>query len=105
MRDALVQNAADAKQVKEARDQERYTKKEERDDLLFLLNSMSGRRYLWKLLEHCRVFASVFEPNSKIAYNSGMQDVGHYILAEIIEARPEAYLLMMKEAQERKQNG
>lgn len=97
---ALVRNASDREQVAKAGTKERLQQEQELEDLRKLLSMPEGRRFLWNLLGFCRVYESIFEANSKIAYNSGQQDVGHFIQGLIIKARPEALLQMMQEAQE-----
>lgn len=99
--DALVGNAGSKQQVEKAKTTERIERDQQLDDLNSILNTEGGRRFLWRVLDHLGVFKSVFEPNSRIAYNAGLQDAGHFILAEIVEAQPEALLTMMKESQER----
>lgn len=98
--DPLVSNASSPKQVERAQSKQKDQARQQMDDIRTLLETAEGRRFLWRLLGHCRVFESVFEPNSRMAYNSGMQDVGHFVLGEIMKARPEAYILMMQEHQE-----
>lgn len=66
-------------------------------DIRALLKLPEGRRFFWRLLGHTRVNASIWDGSARIHYNSGRQDVGHFILAEICTAREEAYLQMMKE--------
>lgn len=101
MKDALVQNAGDRQQVEKAKLTERQRKDLQLKDIATLLAMPEGRRFLWRLLGHCKVNSSVFDPHgSRLAYNSGMQDVGHFVLGEIVSAQPEAYLQMMQEAQQ-----
>lgn len=96
----LVQNASSSKQVREAGKEEKKRQFNAVEDIRVVLSTRHGRRFIWGLLEHCGVFRTVFEPNSKMAYNSGMQDVGHFVLGEIMKAQPEAYITMMMEAKE-----
>lgn len=93
-------NAADEDQVKQAKSAARRIRDTEMNDLRYLLQSPQGRRYLWRLLSHCKVFESIWEASAKIHHNSGRQDVGHYVMAEIVEANEEALLQMMKEAKQ-----
>jgi len=93
----LVKNAADREQVREAKQKETSLRDRELNDLRSILNTREGRRYLWRMMGHCRTFASVWHASAQIHYNAGMQDVGHFMMAEITEASPEAFFLMMKE--------
>ena len=93
-----VKNAANESQVEKAKTQEERERELELADLRFVVSSPQGRRLIWRLLTHCRVFNSVFNNSGSVTYyHSGMQDVGHFIQAEVIEAKKEAYLEMMRE--------
>lgn len=100
----LVTNAASIKSVEAADKKGKELARQQKDDMREILNTDAGRRFLWRLLGHCRVNQSVFEPNSRMAYNSGMQDVGHFVLGEIVAAKPEAYLQMMQEHNKEKES-
>ena len=96
----LVKNAADPEQVRNAKVKEKNQRQEELNDLACVLNTKAGRRFLWRILCHCRVFESIFQTSSQIYYNSGIQDVGHFLMAEISESNQEALFLMMRENKE-----
>lgn len=93
----LVKNAADESQVKEAKRKELSGRDRELNDVRNILSTREGRRFVWRLLGHCKVFSSVWHASALIHYNAGMQDVGHYILADINDADPALLVLMMKE--------
>jgi hypothetical protein len=99
MIDALVDNAGDEQQVKEARRKEKYIRKNELADVREVLAIPAGRRLLWRLMKHCKVWESVWHPSALIHYNSGQQDVGHFLLTEISEAQPTALVDMIIENQ------
>lgn len=96
----LVKNAADRKQVDRARHTERFTRKNELDDIKFLLAIPQFRRFIWRALKFCNVFSSIWRPSAEIHHLSGKQDTGHWIMAEVTEADPDAFLQMMKESKE-----
>lgn len=96
-------NAADEKQVKDTMTKEQKERELELADLRFILGTAQGRRFIWRILKHCRVFSSVFNHSGSMTYyNSGIQDVGHFIQAEVVEAKKESYFEMMRENAERK---
>lgn len=95
----LVSNAGDAEQVKKAKTREDRLRERELNDICAVLNIVEGRRLVWRLLGHCKIFESVFEQSARIYYNAGIQDTGHFILAEVLAARQDALLQMMQEAQ------
>lgn len=94
----LVKNAADEEQVKKAARKEKSEEDRFQNAMLDMLDSKPGRLVLWKILEHCRVFGSVFQ-EGRVEYNAGKQDVGHFLMGKITEARPEALIEMMREKQ------
>lgn len=97
-KDALVGNCADPEQVKQAEKKVKNRRDTELEDIRFLLSDRRARNFIWRLLTHCRVFESIWEPSAKIHHNAGRQDVGHFIMAEVVEAREDALLEMMREA-------
>jgi hypothetical protein len=94
---SLVKNAASEKQVKKAEKVEVSKRDQQLNDLRSVLNTPSGRRVIWRFLEKCRVFNTIWEASAKIHYNSGQQDIGHYIMSEIVDADERFLLEMMKE--------
>lgn len=97
MTESLIKNAADPKQVDEAEKKEKWSRKQEIEDMQFMLSTMQGRRVLWRFLSHCKVFESIWHPSALIHFHSGRQDVGHFIMSEISEADQEGFLKMMQE--------
>lgn len=101
---ALVRNAADPEQVRKGRETERHRRDRELRELRALLDTYEGRSVLWRFMAQCGVFKSIMEASARIYYNAGQQDVGHWLLAEIAEAEPNAYAVMMDEARKRDAN-
>lgn len=98
MQEPLVTNAADKRQVKEARKRETRSRDRELEDIRAVLKTREGRRFYWRLMERCRAFSSVFDASgSKVYYNAGQQDIGHFLIAEMSEVDPNILVLMMKE--------
>lgn len=97
MEGAVVKNAADKKQVKEASRKVKDLDAARIEDLRAVLQTIEGRRFLWRTLEHCQVFGTIWHGSALIHYNSGRQDVGHYLMDQITQADPEAMVQMIKE--------
>lgn len=96
--DALVGNAGDEAQVKAATAKAKRRRIRELDDLRAVLAIVEGRRLLWRLMQHCKVFESVFHDNSALmGHLTGRQDVGHFVMDEINKAQPDAFLGMMQD--------
>ena len=98
-----MKNVADKKEVKDASKKDKWKLRQNKDDILYLLSLPQFRRYVWKLLETCSIFASIWRPSAEIHRLAGRQELGQDILVEITQANPEAFILMMKENQ--KQEG
>jgi hypothetical protein len=94
-------NTSDKSEVKRAELKEGMIRRQEMDDLRAVMNTPEGRRFIWRLMGHCRVFGSVWEASAKIHYNAGVQDVGHFLMAETTEADKDLFLQMQKEALEK----
>jgi hypothetical protein len=103
--ESLVKNAADEGQVQAASKKEGFKRRQEIDDIQTVLSIQAGRRLLWRIIEHCKVFESIWNGSALIHYNSGKQDVGHFLLGEITEAKPEALLEMMGSKLKENDNG
>lgn len=92
-----VKNAADENQVERAGKSLENRRHQELSDIRTVLASASGRRLLWRLMEKCRTFSSVWDNSARIHYNAGQQDIGHYVMAEIVDADENLLFKMMKE--------
>lgn len=93
----MVRNASSEKQVKSAEKKLEVKRLNELEDLRWVLSDPRGRRVLWRILDFCSVFRSIWEASAKIHYNAGRQDVGHFVQSEVTEARPNAMLEMILE--------
>lgn len=74
-------------------------RKQELDDIRTVMSNASGRRLMWRLLEKCGTFRSTFNPSNQLsmAYLSGQQDLGHFLMAEIVQADENLLLRIMKD--------
>lgn len=97
-------NIADKAEVAKTKRKVKDRRNQELNDIRTVLSTVSGRRLLWRMMEHTKTFGSIWEPSAKIHYNSGKQDVGHFIMAEIMEADPNLFMKMMKEKQKGDKN-
>jgi hypothetical protein len=99
-RKPLNTNAADESQVKEATAKEVRAHERELNDVRAILGTKEGRRLYWRYLGFCKVFSSTFNHSGSVtAYQEGMRNVGLALLADVHEADPSAYLLMLKESE------
>lgn len=98
---ALVRNASDPQQVKNAGRDEKELRRRERNDIEFLLSSPQGRRFLWKLLSECGIYELSYVTDSDMtAFNEGRRCVGNNILADILDVDPDGFTTLIKENRE-----
>jgi len=93
----MARNLADRKAVDKSAKRAKNVREREILDVGAILSTAEGRRFIWRLLGHCGVSESVMAADSLIYYNAGKQDVGHFLMAEIMAANPQSYITMMKE--------
>lgn len=94
---ALVRNAADPEQVKEAGQKEKHGRNKELDDIYWVLSTRQGRRFFLRYMTFCGVFRSSWDPSARIHFNEGQRNVGLMMLADLNESDPSAYEKMKRE--------
>lgn len=97
---SLVKNAADPDQVKKATEKTESRQDRELNDVREVMNTVRGRRFMWKYLAFCGIYKTSYAGEHEIFYNEGMRNVGLKLLADVNEASPEAYLQMLRENKE-----
>lgn len=93
-------NAGDESQVKERSKKARTVRERELDDLREILATKGGRRFIWRQLEATELFSVSKVMNAAIYALEGKREIGKALFQDVMEAQPEAYLLMMKESKE-----
>lgn len=94
----MVSNIADAEAVEKMRVEEEEQRRRELNDIRTLLSNQSGRRFMWRLLEHCNTFNSVYSADQSImSYQAGKQDLGHFLMSEITQADENLLIKLMKD--------
>ena len=69
-------------------------------DIKNLLNQAWGRRIVWRLLGRAGIFELSYSfdgPRDAIHFKEGRRDGGLFLINEVMEADPEAYVKMMLE--------
>lgn len=96
---ALVKNVADKKQVDEAQEQERIIREEELNDLVSIMSTVEGRRFIFRLVNGiCHYDADDFNNSGSITFRSlGERNVGRVIKGDCCEASLELYQQAEKE--------
>ena len=91
-------NAADEEGVKSRKRKDESARDRELHDLRTLMQSIEGRRFIWRLLDRAGVFRTSFTGNSTTFFNEGQRNMGLIVLADVHEACADKYILMMTEA-------
>lgn len=68
-----------------------------REDLQRVLESESGRRFLWYLMHRAHVFRSSFTGNSETFFREGERSMGLFVLAGVLDVSPWIFGKMQKE--------
>ena len=73
----------------------------ERSDLREVLETAGGRRFVWRLIEFCKVFHSIWDNSSRIHYLEGQRNVGLMLLNALEDVDPEmVYKIAMENRKE-----
>ena len=94
-------NASDTRHIRAAQKQAKALAAQEAGVLLSLMSSLAGRAWIYSLLSACHVFATSFNREALLmAFTEGERSIGLRIFVSIVNACPDQYLAMMREAQE-----
>jgi hypothetical protein len=95
----LVANAADPKQVKRGKQTERWRMEREENDLRAILDTLTGRRVVWKLLCDAGVFRAMYEMSEfERGVQEGKRRLGLELMTAIQRIDSTLYHRMAKEA-------
>jgi len=96
MSKSLVKNASDPKQVKKAKQKEKFNRDDELKDLKEILATNAGKRFIYRYLSKCGVFKSSFTGNSETFFREGERNIGLQLLADVQEADVNSLIDIMK---------
>ncbi len=105
MKQPLIDDLSDKKQVKQAEIKLKLGRDLELSDIAFVLSTLEGRRFVWRLLSRCQVFRAEYENSARIHFDAGQRNLGLFIMAEISEANENLLFKMMSENKEGLFNG
>ena len=95
-------NAGDRKDVRRAEKAARLSAVQRQSAVEGIMSVVGGRHWMHDILVSCHCFATTFTGDPyTTAYNEGQRSVGLLLLADIMQACPDNYVLMMREANER----
>ena len=100
MENAQVKNASDAEQVNESKKKDKSNDQQDRADLLEVLATRAGRRFLWSFISKiCRIHSQSYVQNSDMTtFNEGRRTVGLKLIDLINQADRHAYGRMAAES-------
>jgi hypothetical protein len=95
----MTDNAADPAQVKARKRKAKDREDQEEADFRAILSTEHGRRFLWAELGRRNVWRTAFHTDALVfAHNEGLRAAGVDLMTRIIEADPQAWILMQQEA-------
>ena len=96
---SVVRNAADPKQVREGADKANRTSERDLDDVAVVMNTIQGRRFMWRLINDlCHYDSNDAQPSGSLTYFSlGERNVGRVVKSDAYEASHQSYQLMERE--------
>lgn len=97
-------DTSDPKQVNTARKKAARVRREQREVVRELMSTTQGRAWLYQKLEECHIWTPSFVPADpySTAFKEGERNIGARLLADIMDAAPDQYVAMVKEAKEPK---
>lgn len=101
----MAYDASNTRDVRQAAKAAKATADLDRGVVFRLMSDPSARDWVRRLLERCHVFQTPFTGLAATTdFNCGEQNIGFQLFQEIVNAAPDQYIQMMREAQE-KENG
>lgn len=97
MSDEPKYDAGDPAHVKRKKTRAQIKREGESEDIKQVLETQSGRNYVWKLLTSCGIYKSSFTGNSTTFFNEGKRSIGLEMLEDILATVPNAYAKMSAE--------
>jgi hypothetical protein len=93
-------NAAEESQVKDRKRKDERLRDIELADMKKMMSTCEGRRFVWRLLDRAGVFRTSFTGNSTTFFNEGQRNIGLIVLADVMAAAADQYVVMMNESKE-----
>lgn len=82
----------------EADKSQQTARQQEIADFRWLMNDPRGRRFMWRLMGHCKVFQPSFNPHGGVMnFNEGQRNVGLFLLGETNDLCPAMFPVMAAE--------
>lgn len=93
-----IQDVGDAPQVRRRRTKAKIKRDGELAEMRQLLDTVVGRKFLWRLLSHCGVWHTMSHHREMaMAIQSGRRDIGLWLIEEVEAADKSGYLKLIQE--------
>lgn len=86
--------------VKQAEAKHKIETDAEVQDLRAIMESPTGRRFMWRLLEQTGLYKTSFTGNSTTFFNEGQRNIGLWLISQVNENCLDEYTRMVKENRE-----
>ena len=97
-----IQDVGDPKQVRKRRTKVQIRRERELHEIREILNTSFGKGFIWRILEKCHMFHTTSHHEAlSMARMSGERDVGLWLLDELDQSNPNAYIMLIREQQKR----
>jgi hypothetical protein len=91
-------NASDPAQVAAKRRSAGKKRKANESVVYTIMSTQSGREWVHSLLESCHCFGTSFTGEAMtMAFKEGERNIGLLIIAQIMKAAPDEFIIMLKE--------
>jgi hypothetical protein len=92
-------NASDPQQIAEVEGKARRKRDQDNADLISVMETHSGRRFVWRILESAGLYKLSYTGNSETFFNEGQRNIGLKLLSDLLKVAPEEYVRMTQECQ------
>lgn len=92
-------NASDPQQIAEIEGKAKRKQSQDNLDLLWVMSSPEGRRFIWRILEGAGLYKLSYTGNSETFFNEGQRNIGLKLLSELQKVTPNEYVKMTQECQ------
>lgn len=98
----MTYSAAERKDIRRAEKSAKLAEISRKEIVTQIMASSPGRAWVYDFLSLCHVYTTTFTGEAlSSAFSAGEQNVGLRLLADIMQACPQYYLEMMREANDR----
>lgn len=94
----VTDTASQEREAAAAEQKAEFKRKQQVDDIKWLMAHAQGRRIMARLFDKTGIRRTPFNTSGSVmSFNAGMQNVGLWLEAEVLDAAPEAYLRLLKD--------